>query len=211
MDRPTDSDPGAARTGSPLTAHSVTSRRPARRSWVLPVLVLLPWLVLLVGCAAPTDRSAPPDGRQRPSSTVSPAPAASTPSPAPTTASAAGRPAALPIGAIGNLGVTDQRGDGTRIRLAAEIDGSAGWVVVQADRRGRPGRVLGLAHRADGEHDDVVVVRLRPAVGTGRLWVTLCLDRGLRGVFESPGPDTPLVFAGDELRRSVTLTMTPSA
>jgi hypothetical protein len=41
----------------------------------------------------------------------------------------------------GNLGVVDQVGDGTRLRLSAEIDGTAGWVV--ADRGGSSARSTG--------------------------------------------------------------------
>jgi hypothetical protein len=109
----------------------------------------------------------------------------------------------------GNLGVIDQRGDGTQLRLAAEVDGGPGWVVVQADSNGRPGKVLGLVHRKDGAHDDVVIVALHPRVATGRLWVTVYLDLGRPGVFEHPGADTPLQFAGQDLQRSATLTVTP--
>lgn len=187
-------------------------RDPCR--WVLPALLLL------VGCAAPNQTASGTGQNPSPSSSLpasAPPPSVSPPpdivGPSVPAASAAATASAhtnvLPVGKVsGNLGVVDQQGDGTRLRLSAEIDGAAAWVVVQADRNGRPGKLVGLVHRNDGVHDDVVVVRLRPRAASGRLWVTLHLDRGRKGVFENPGPDKPLQFAGQDLRRSLTLTVT---
>jgi hypothetical protein len=80
---------------------------------------------------------------------------------------------------------------------------------VQANSNGRPGKVLGLVQRKDGVHDGIVTVALHPRVATGPVGVTLYLDRGRRGVFEHPGADIPLEFAGQDLRRSATLKVTP--
>jgi hypothetical protein len=184
-------------------------------------LRVLPVMFLVVGCAAPTNQSDFVAGEHpspisslpesAPPASVPPSPGLVGPT-APAASSSAEAPAhtnVLPVGKIsGNMGVVDQRGDGTELRLSAEIDGAPGWVVVQADRNGGPGKVMGLVHRNDGVHDDVVVVRLRPRAASGRLWVTLYLDRGRKGVFEDPGPDKPLLFAGQALRRSLTLTVT---
>jgi hypothetical protein len=196
------------------------------RSYLRPLVVLPGLLLLVFGCAAPSSGAGTATGRSSlrassplpesatgqgsgsaaagPSSGVAgpSAPAAVSPSAAPTDV--------LPPGMItGNLGVADQQGDGTRLRLVAEVDGGPGWVVVQADRAGRPGKVLGVVHRSDGVHGDSVTVPLLPRVATGRLWVTLYLDRGRLGVFEHPGPDAPLQFAGKDLERSVILTVSP--
>jgi hypothetical protein len=168
---------------------------------------MLPCMLLLFGCAAPTN------GAGVASVTESSPPVVSVPGVDGPSVPAAVSPAAhsdeVPPGMVsGNLGVTDQKGDGTQLRLAAEFDGGPGWVVVQADRNGRPGKVLGLTHRKNGAHDDIVTVALHPRVATGLLWVTMYLDQGRQGVFEHPGADTPLQFAGQDLQRSATLTVT---
>lgn len=185
---------------------------PVRRSaWILATL-------LLAGCGGP----------QRPAGGPPAAPAGAVPGPVPATAgavsgpvpatgpsvtpSAAGHAAAhngagLPPGILrGNLGVVDQHGDGTTVRVSAEIDGSDGWVVVQSDDHGTRGDVLGLAHRANEAHDDIVVVALRRRVSSGRLWVTVHVDAGRPGVFDYPGPDQPLQSVGHDLTRVITLT-----
>lgn len=182
--------------------------------------------LLLSGCASgaagpgpasdpPAAAASSPEAPASPSSAdpsgvVGPMAATQTASATPSASHSAGSHLnVLPQGLIsGNLGVVDQVGDGTRLRLSAEIDGAAGWVVVQADRGGRPGRVLGTVHRGDGVHDDIVVVRLRPRVASTRLWVTLYLDRGRPRVFEPGGADRPLQFNGRDLRRPARLTVT---
>jgi hypothetical protein len=114
----------------------------------------------------------------------------------------------LPPGILsGNLGVHDQHGDGTQVTVSPEIDGADGWVVVQADDGGRRGEVLGLAHRTNQAHDDVIAIPLRRKVSTGRLWVTIHVDAGRRGVFEYPGPDRPLQSRGGDLTQPITLTV----
>jgi hypothetical protein len=181
-------------------------------------LVVASGLLLLFGCAAPTSGAVT---AARPSQSSVPAPAVTQESASPTAgpssavlgpsappAAAAPAHTEVPPGLIsGNLGVLDQTGDGTRLHLSAEVDGGPGWVVVQADDNGHPGKIVGKVHRGDGVHDDIVTVRLHPRVSTGLLWVTLYLDLGRRGVFEHPGPDTPLQFVGQDLQRSATLTV----
>ena len=199
--------------------------RAVRRSWWA-----VPVLLLVVGCgssgAAGADGPAPlqplDSATTSTASAAAASPSASAPSvagpsvpasSAPATPSAASAPAhtnALPEGQIsGNLGVVDQSGDGSRLRMSAEIDGIGGWVVVQTDKGGKPGSVIGLVHRDEGVHDDVVVVPLRPRVTASRLlWVTLYLDRGKKGVFQPGRADRPLQFIGRDLRRPVHLTVT---
>jgi len=99
----------------------------------------------------------------------------------------------------GNIGVRDQSGDGRTITIgAAEIDGSPGWVVISANDRGKPGRTLGLVHRADGQHDDIVSVPMRTPLRSGVYWATMHVDLGAAGRYEYPGPDVPLT-AGNQL------------
>jgi hypothetical protein len=185
---------------------------------------MLSGMLLLFGCTAPTNGAgvasvtessppvgavpAPTTGQGSESPAAGASPGVDGPS-VPAAVSPAAHSEDAPPGLVsGNLGVTDQNGDGTQLRLAAEFDGGPGWVVVQADRNGRPGKVLGLTHRKNGAHDDVVTVALHPRVATGLLWVTMYLDNGRQGVFEHPGADTPLQFAGQDLQRSATLTVT---
>jgi hypothetical protein len=170
--------------------------------------VLLP--VAAAGC---TDQPGRPGPAPLAAATDAPGPGAASREPRAGTppTSAAGpdsghRGDGLPPGLLqGNLGVVDQHGDGSQLLVSAEIDGTDGWVVVQADQDGRRGEVLGLAHRRNEAHDDTITVPLRRRVASGPLWVTLCVDAGTPGVFDNA--DTPVQFSGGDLTRSVLLTV----
>jgi hypothetical protein len=111
----------------------------------------------------------------------------------------------------GNLGFHDQVSAGRTVVGAAEIDGSGGWVVVRQDRAGAPGRVLGSVYRPNEAHDDVVTVRLKEAVPSGPLWVSLHVDAGVPRQLEFPGADRLIQFAGADLATRLVLTVRPTA
>ena len=113
----------------------------------------------------------------------------------------------VPIDLTGNLGFRDQVSDGWQVVGAAEINGHDGWVVVRADRRGAPGRVLGSVYRPNEAHDDVVTVRLAERVTSGPLWVSLNVDAGRTKHLDFPGPDLPVQFAGADLATRLVLTV----
>jgi hypothetical protein len=159
-------------------------------------------VVVLSGCGASSqDGAAPP----APEPVVSALPTG-TPSAPSSLPSQHGPEVAPPELLTGNLGFTDQVSDGTALVGSAEIDGSAGWVVVRADRAGAPGAVLAAVYRPDGKHDDVVTVRFTRRA-SGPLWVSLNVDAGVPHRLDLPGPDRPLQFAGADLVRRVVLTV----
>lgn len=120
-----------------------------------------------------------------------------------------GHPGSVPAGMLtGNLGVRDQTGNGRTVTVgAAEIDGSPGWVAIRADAQGKPAALLGLARRADGQHDDVVTVALAHPVRTAYYWATLHIDAGIAGRYEYPGPDAMLNAGTIALTRRFLLTV----
>jgi hypothetical protein len=90
---------------------------------------------------------------------------------------------------VANLGVLNQVSDGRTITVAdAEVGGSPGWVVVQGDKAGKPGAVIGMTRRLNGEHGNAFAVHLTKPISTGAYWVTLHRDLGRQRVFEFPGP-----------------------
>jgi hypothetical protein len=109
--------------------------------------------------------------------------------------------------AVANLGVRDQTSDGRSVSLVAEISGTPGWVVISRDDAGRPGAVVGMARRLNGEHADVLTVALRTRVTGGRYWASLHRDLGRQRVYEFPGPDEVVTAAGSALVRSFVLTV----
>jgi hypothetical protein len=109
---------------------------------------------------------------------------------------------------VANLGVLNQVSDGRTITVAdAEVGGSPGWVVVQRDKAGKPGAVIGKTRRLNGEHGSAFAVHLTGPISTGAYWVTLHRDLGRQRVFEFPGPDEVAIGAGAELRRKVAVTV----
>ncbi len=70
-----------------------------------------------------------------------------------------------------------------------------GWVVIHADAGGKPGFVIGYSRLNPG-HNDNVQVPVNSAAATQLLHVVLHQDAGAMGVYEFPGPDTPVEVNG---------------
>ena len=66
-----------------------------------------------------------------------------------------------------------------------------GWLVIYGDGNGEPGDILGYAEIAQGLTEEVVV-EVDPLRSTPQLYAVFHMDEGESGVFESPGPDSPL-------------------
>lgn len=110
--------------------------------------------------------------------------------------------------AASNLGVVDQVSDGKTMNVGvAELDGTPSWVVVQREVNGRPGPLIGLTRRLNGQAGDATTVRFTAAQTSGAYWVSLHRDLGRQHMYEFPGPDVVAVAAGSPLQRRVLLTV----
>jgi hypothetical protein len=101
-------------------------------------------------------------------------------------------------------------GAGDVVTVADVHTDGPGWVVIQADDQGKPGKVLGYTAVKAGNNPDVAVM-IDPKGATAKLHAALELDAGKVGTFEYPGADKPAMDkAGKEISASFTLTMLPN-
>jgi len=78
------------------------------------------------------------------------------------------------------------------------VSNGPGWIVIHAQKDGKPGPILGYSPVADGENTNVVV-EIDATKATPTLYAMLHTDAGQMGTFEFPnGPDVPMK-AGDQV------------
>ncbi len=148
-------------------------------------------------------------GRDEPT-VLSPTPVAaavsaptSTPPPSPTD-SPTPSPTATPKTIIPAVGVDNQTiNDSSQIMINQVTIDQQGWIVIQSDDDGKPGSVLGFS-QVDNNKSENLVVGIDPKMATSVLYAVLYYDRGITGVFEFPGPDTPVEFKGRAISTSFT-------
>jgi hypothetical protein len=80
--------------------------------------------------------------------------------------------------------------DGQLVIDRVEIN-QPGWLVIYGDDDGQPGEILGYTQVDEGSSEDVSV-EVDPLESTPHLYAILHIDEGEDGVFESPGPDSPI-------------------
>ena len=143
--------------------------------------------------AAPAEGAAPAAGAEAGAGTTTTAEAApveagaemtATTEAAPTTADAMGeKPMVM---------ASDQESDGTSVTVDSVNAAVDGWMVIHADKDGKPGPVFGETAVPAGATSNVVVM-LDPALAAdGQLWAMLHVDEGTMGTYEFPGPDAPV-------------------
>ncbi|UCG26279.1 MAG: hypothetical protein JSW55_09955 [Chloroflexota bacterium] len=90
------------------------------------------------------------------------------------------------------LTVNDQQlhEDG-RLTIARVETSQPGWVVVNKDEDGDIGEIMGYVEVAAGVIEDLVI-EIDPLVATPQLYAVLHADEGEPGLFEFPGPDSPI-------------------
>ena len=133
-------------------------------------LVLVALVAAACGQAAPTN--VPP---------TQPAVVAPTESPAPA--------ALIPSVTVANQAIVDGK-----VTIAQVVSAGPGWLVIHAQKDGKPGTVLGYSPVKEGENTDVVVA-IDSAQATDSLYAMLHTDAGTVGTYEFPGADVPV--AGD--------------
>ncbi len=99
------------------------------------------------------------------------------------------------------IDVNDQDVSSGKVIFNEILSRGPGWVVVQANQNNQPGPIIGYAHLSDGLNDGVIV-KIDKSKATPILYATLLTDAGKIGVFEYPGPDTPVQMFGTNITPS---------
>ncbi len=139
-------------------------------------------LLIALIVAACQGQSAP-----APQPTDTPAPAPTTPSePTPTEA-----PSITPA-----VQVEDQKLMDGKVAIARVTAPQDGWIVIHAQKDGKPGPILGFAPVKAGNNENVLV-EIDPAMASPTVYAMLHVDAGESGKFEFPnGPDAPVKADG---------------
>lgn len=94
--------------------------------------------------------------------------------------------------------VADQAIANGKVTIESVVSDGPGWLVIHAQKDGKPGPILGYSPVASGENDNVVV-EIDATAATGTLYAMLHTDAGTVGEWEFPnGPDAP-VKAGEQV------------
>ena len=103
-----------------------------------------------------------------------------------------------PFNVTVGVGVADQSIAGGTVTVARVFSDGPGWIVIHAQKDGKPGPILGFSPVADGENSDVSV-NIDTTGATPVLYAMLHTDAGQVGTWEFPdGPDVP-VKVGDAI------------
>jgi hypothetical protein len=148
----------------------------------------------LVPLATVTAQFAATTAAEATDDTAGDIPTNSTPVAGESTPAAAQEPVASPteVPPAQSISVADQqlRDDGRLLIDRVEAN-QPGWLVIYSDADGQPGDILGFAEVAQGVSEEVAV-EVDPLRSTPHLYALLHVDEGESGVFESPGPDSPV-------------------
>lgn len=130
-----------------------------------------------------------------------PAPATPTAAPAPT------EPAPTqPPGVTPSIQANDQPLENNTITVERVVAAQDGWIVVHLDENGRPGPVIGHTAVSAGESANVQVPLDQPPSPGTMIWPMLHIDAGSIGVYEFPGPDSPVTVDGQIVMVQITVT-----
>ena len=103
----------------------------------------------------------------------------------------------LPAALSPSVTVADQAIVDGKVTIAQVVSATPGWLVVHAQKDGKPGEVLGYSPVQEGDNADVVVM-IDTAKASGTLYAMLHSDAGTVGTYEFPGADGP-VMVGDQM------------
>ena len=107
---------------------------------------------------------------------------------------------AVPVLAQGmpTVEVNDQAVQDGKVVVARVVAPEPGWIVIHAEKDGKPGPILGKTQVQAGENMNVAVA-IDVAKATPRLFAMLHVDRGTMGTFEFPGGADVPVKVGDKI------------
>lgn len=171
-------------------SQSLRRRTPLRlAAGVLAVVALV-----LAACGpAGYSTSANQPSAAPPTSTPAALPPTSVPATQPTTAAPTDLPA--PAALTPSVTVADQAIVGGTVTVARVVSAGPGWLVIHAQKDGQPGPVLGYSPLKEGDNVEVSV-QIDVAKATPTLYAMLHVDAGTVGTYEFPGPDGPVLLAG---------------
>ncbi len=98
-------------------------------------------------------------------------------------------------GVTPSVTVNDQPIVDGKVTIAEVVSDGPGWLVIHAQKDGKPGPVIGHSPVAAGVNSDVVV-EIDVANATETLYAMLHTDAGEIGTYEFPGPDAPVAVDG---------------
>jgi hypothetical protein len=183
-------------------AFLLTNGRSARgnmlfnRSFLSGLLGLIFLLLLLSACGDDPPPAVEPTNTPTPTAVTTPT-ITPTPQPTPT---ATIPPSPTPIRPA--VEVEDQTlRDNGRLTIVAATVPEPAWLVIHAERDGQVGEALGYAALEPGRNE-AVEVTIDPLAATERLTAVIHQDAGTIGAFEFPGPDEPLLEAGEAVSAS---------
>jgi uncharacterized protein (DUF302 family) len=104
--------------------------------------------------------------------------------------------------------VADQTLVTTTVTVAEAVSEGPGWVVIHADDAGSPGAVIGNSAQLTAGINSNLTVEIDSAAATETLYAMLHTDAGAVGVYEFPGPDSPVVVDGTVVAPAFTITRT---
>jgi hypothetical protein len=153
------------------------------------VIMILVVLSAACGQDEPTVATATPVTEDAVSAPTSTPPLSPTESPSPT-------PTTTPEPITPTIDVDNQTiDDSSQIMINKVTIDQPGWIVIQSDDDGEPGYVLGFS-QLDNFKSENITVGIDPKMASSVLFAVLYIDRGITGVFEFPGPDTPVKVNG---------------
>jgi predicted lipoprotein with Yx(FWY)xxD motif len=98
-------------------------------------------------------------------------------------------------GQVASVTVNDQAIQNGTVTVARVFSPGPGWMTIHAEANDNIGPVIGYTAVKPGENDNVVV-QINVAQATKTMYAMLHQDAGKVGVYEFPGPDTPVMVNG---------------
>ncbi|MEZ4728474.1 MAG: spondin domain-containing protein [Caldilineaceae bacterium] len=93
--------------------------------------------------------------------------------------------------------VIDQPINNDTVTVAEAVSDGPGWVVIHADDNGAPGPVIGHSEQLTDGVNSELVIDIDTGAATDTLYAMLHTDAGEAGVYEFPGPDSPVTVDGE--------------
>ena len=103
----------------------------------------------------------------------------------------------MPDAGTPSVTVGDQAVKDGSVTVATVVSKGPGWIVIHAQKDGKPGPVIGYAPVKDGVNRNVMA-KVDASKATDVLYAMLHTDAGVVATYEFPGADVP-VKAGDQV------------
>ncbi len=114
----------------------------------------------------------------------------------------------MPVVSAASLEVFNQRPFHRTVVVQETVSPGPGWIVIQDQWNGRPGRVMGYAPVKAGVNRWVRIT-LDRTHGSSIVYASLVMDGGTAGTFEYPGSDAVAVADGRQVTELFRLLTTP--